>query len=338
MKIGGQWVGLGLGDSGPEIKKIKELLRRKFSYASGLDSTTLFDQRLSDVVVEMQSRYERAGKLDPKDYIPGVVNVATKVVMGLIPPPAPADERPVLFTVCGTGVPWWVGPDADVARMVEDRYLWQPIGYPARPFPMRPSVEAGRDELAVQFEKHRDRVVRHGAALIGYSQGAIVTCESWMDEINYPGGRLSWAAPHVRKAVTFGNPMRQKGKVWADAGGRAPHPDSHGIADRLMTDTPEWWRDYAHAGDLYTDVSGESAENKTAIYKVVMGSRVFSGPDSLLRQVLELTGVVRDSHQIIEVTALMKAIMDAGLFFVKGTGPHINYSTAEAVAYLRSMP
>lgn len=338
MRIGGQWVGLGIGDVSSEVKRIKEFLRRKFSYARHLNDTTLFDERLSDVVVEMQSRYERAGKLAREDYLPGVINVATKVVMGLIPAPPKVDERPVLFTVCGTGVPWWVGPDADVARAVESRYLWQPIGYPARPFPMGPSVAAGRDELAVQMEKHRDRVVRHGAALAGYSQGAIVTSEAWMDDIRYPGGRLSWALPHVRKSVTFGNPMREMGKVWADAGGRAPHPDSHGIADRRLTDTPSWWRDYAHRGDLYTDVSGESAENKIAIYKVVMGSRVFDGPDSLLRQILEATGVVRDAHQVIEVTAMMKAILDAGLFFIRGTGPHVNYSTAEAVAYLMSPP
>jgi hypothetical protein len=33
---------------------------------------------------------------------------------------------------------------------------------------------------------------------------------------------------------------------------------------------------------------------------------------------------------------MIKAMMDALVFFGKGTGPHINYSAAEAIAYLRS--
>ena len=140
----------------------------------------------------------------------------------------------------------------------------------------------------------------------------------------------------MRKAVTWGAPMREAGKAWPDPGGKLPKLESHGIADRLMVDTPDWWRNYAHASDLYTDCSGESGEMKTAIYQIILGTRVFSGPDSILAQVLEMLGVKQDAGQMMEIISMFKAIMDAGLFFAKGTGPHVNYSIQPAIDYLRA--
>jgi hypothetical protein len=104
---------------------------------------------------------------------------------------------------------------------------------------------------------------------------------------------------------------------------------SHGIADQLMKDTPTWWRDYAHKGDLYTDVEGQAGENCTAIYKVIMGARMLQGPDNLLAQVLEL-----GTGKPAELIGMFKAVMDAGLFFLKGTGPHVNYQTQPAIDFL----
>ena len=337
MKIGGLWVGLGVGDSSDEVRRIKAFMRRKFSYAKNLTDTPLYDEHMAEVVTDMQTRYNKAGRLNKDKYLPGIINVETKIVMGYLP--IPVVPKPLLFTVSGTGVPWWVGPDADVARAVELKYRWQPIGYPAAPFPMAKSVAQGRAELCRQIELWRPEIENRAkaAAFVSYSQGAIVTSECWEYDIKPPNGRLHWFKPYLIKSVTFGNPMREKGKVWADAGGSIPGLESHGIADRLMVDTPYWWRNYAHKGDLYTDCEGESAENKTAIYKIVMGARVFSGPDSLLRQLLEASGHIQDAHQIIETTAIFKAILDAGLFFARGTTPHINYSTGEAIAYLVSL-
>jgi hypothetical protein len=104
---------------------------------------------------------------------------------------------------------------------------------------------------------------------------------------------------------------------------------SHGIADQLQQDTPAWWRNYAHKGDLYTDCEGQSGEDKTAIYKIIMGTRVFKGPDNLLAQFLELA-----KDPVPEATGMFKAIVDAGLFFARGTGPHVNYSPQAAIDYL----
>jgi hypothetical protein len=329
VRIGGAWVGWGLGDSSDEIRAVKAHMRRKFSYARTLPDSPEFDTVMFEAVMRMQTAYHREGKL--RKAPDGILDWATKVVCGYLTAVKPLDTRGMLFTACGTGVPWWVGPDADMARAVESKWLWQPIGYPAAPFPMNRSIQAGRAELVRQFEIHRDRIVKHGAAIAGYSQGAIVMSETWLDDVLAPTGRLAWARTHIRKSAMFGNPMRQAGFVQPDPGGPPAPMTSHGIADRLLTNTPPWWKEWAHAGDLYTDVEGESAENKTAIYKVVMGARITQGPDSLLAQVLEL-----GTGSPAELIGMFKAIMDAGAFFVKGTGPHITYDPRPAAEHLLS--
>ena len=326
MKIGGAWVGWGLGDESDEIARFKTYMRGKFSYAKALTDDGIFDDATLTAVLEMQRRYVAAGKIGSAS---GIIDWRTKVASGFLKPAQPVDTRPMLFTVCGTGVPWWVGPDADVARALEWKYKWQPIGYSATPFPMNKSVQEGRAELARQFDIHRDRITKHGAAMIGYSQGAIVTCETWLQDIAPDNGKLRWAKSFMLKSVTFGNPMREAGKVWADPGAAPAPMTSHGIADQLMKDTPTWWRDFAHKGDLYTDVEGESGENKTAIYKIIMGARMLQGPDNLLAQVLEL-----GTGKPAELIGMFKAVMDAGLFFLHGTGPHVNYQTQPAIDFL----
>jgi hypothetical protein len=332
MRIGGAWVGLGLGDNSDEVRKLKSFMRRKFSYAAGLAGSTLYDAAMVDAVTEMQRRYSAAGKIG--EHIPGVVNVETKHAMGFLPRPPKVDMRPMLFTVSGTSVPWWVGPDADTARAVEARWRWQPIGYPAAPVPMGPSIAAGRAELVRQIELWRPRIEAAGMALAGYSQGAIVTSETFLGDIRPAGGRLHWALPHISKTVTWGNPCRERGKVWPDAGAR-PSPAEHGgVTPVLMTDTPDWWRDYAHAGDLYADVpDDESAENRRAIWQVIRDGSMLRGPDSLLNQIIELAGAT-DSSTVAELVGMAKAMIDALVFFGRRTGPHINYSTREAVDYL----
>jgi hypothetical protein len=333
MRIGGAWVGLGLGDASEEVRKVRAFMRRKFSYAQ-LPDSSLYDEAMVAAVAEMQRRYNALGQLPKDAYIPGVLNLESRYLMGYLPRPPKPDTRPLLFTVSGTSVPWWVGPDADTARAVESRYLWQPIGFPAAPVPMGPSIAAGRAELATQMERWRNRIQADGCALAGYSQGAIVISETWMQDIRPESGRLHWAKDCVRKAVTWGNPCRERGIVWPDAGARPSPATNGGVTPTLMDNTPEWWREYAHAGDLYTDCPpDESGENRTAIWQVIRNGDLVRGPDSLIRQVLELQGTL-DAPKTAEMIGAVKAMLDAIVFFARKTGPHVNYSTSEAVAYL----
>lgn len=337
MKVNGQYVGLGQGDASAEVQAIKAFMRRKFSYARTLVDDQLFDYAMTEAVALMQSKYLAAGQLAAGKYTPGVINAETKYVMGYLKRPPGPDLRPVLLTVCGTGVPWWVGPDADVARAVEDIYKWRPVGYRAAPFPMGKSIDEGVAEAIRIIEEERARVEAHGLSLDGYSQGAYIISVLWETHIKPANGRLHWAAAHMLKAIAFGNPKRQVGKAWPDPGATMAAANTGGVDEELMVDTPDWWRNYAHVGDLYCAAADdESRENKTAIWKVIRGTKVFNGPDSLLSQVLEVLGVKRDASQIVEVIGIFKAMLDAGMFFGRGTGPHLNYSPQPAIDFLRT--
>ena len=186
---------LGLGDVSEETRLLKAFMRRKFSYAKALEDTQIYDPQMVTAVAEMQGRYNQDGKLASGTYTPGVINLETKYVMGYLQRPPGPDTRPVLFTVCGTGVPWWVGPDADTARAVEDKWRWQPIGYPAQPFPMSPSINAGKAELRAQLNRDepgfqlRKQVERNGAGLAGYSQGAVIAAKRGSSTSNPTTGR-----------------------------------------------------------------------------------------------------------------------------------------------------
>lgn len=338
--VGGKWIGIGIGDASEEVGKIRDFMRRKFrGYAGTLPDTRtpsgvpLFDVPMAEATLTMQRAYADQGRL-ARELANGYIGATTKVVMGYLNAPS-VDVRPMLFTVCGTGVPWWVGPDADVARAVEGQYKWQPIGYPAAPFPMGRSIGAGKAELNNQFNIHRPQVERCGASMVIYSQGGCVGSEVWQEDIKPVGGRLHWVLPYLKKVVTFGNPHREKGHAYDDASGVpvAP-PNTSGVTGTLMVDTPDWWRDYAHKGDLYSaGWTGDNAasQDKTAIWQIIRGSDIFSGPDSLLAQFLELA-VEPLPGAIGAFTAMFNALS----FFGGGTRDHVNYGLGPAVEYLRT--
>lgn len=338
MLLAGKYVGLGLGDASDEVGKIREFMRRKFaSYAGGLpdtrtrDGVPLFDAPMTQAVLKMQYAYRDEGKLNPV-LCNGVVGLSTKVVMGYLPA-SQYEIRPVLFTVCGTGVPWWVGPDADTARALEARYKWQPIGYRATAFPMQPSIAEGKKELLNQLEIHKAQVLAYGWAIASYSQGAVIASEVW----EYMKATKHWAVPCFQKAVTWGNPSRELGKVWDDfaPGQQVAGPNTSGVAyitDRLQN-TPATWRDYAHAGDLYAAVeqNGAAAQDKTAIWRIVRNTNLFVGPDTLMQQFLELA-----AEPVPNAIGMFKAMMDAGMFFGGGLTQHTSYNPQPAIDFLRA--
>lgn len=339
MRIGGAYVGLGEGDISDEVDKIKDFVRRKWDrFDATVGDGPVFTPELAAVIVELQAIYVHDGKLRA-DEVPvrGVINKRTKEAMGYLPVGPPPETRPILLTVCGTAVPWWVGPDADVARAVESKLRWRPVGYRAAAFPMGKSIDEGLAEAVRICEEERGAIEAFGIVLAGYSQGAYIVSLLWQKHINPTGGRLNWMKKHVRKAVLWGNPKRQVGKNHPDPGAEMAADNTGGVDEELMTDTPDWWWEFSHAGDLYSAArDDESRENKVAIWKVIRGSKVFSGPDSLLMQVLEVLGIKRDASQISEVVGIFRALLDAGMFFGKGLTPHTNYNVGPAIEYLRA--
>jgi hypothetical protein len=324
MQINGQWVGWGPGDDDPKVQDMKRYLKRKFTWVreSPLDDSTFYDDTMALVVMELQTRYHLP--------VTGIMNAKTQEVCGYYKPAPARDMRPVLFTVCGTGVPWWVGPDADVARQLEseNRVKWQPVGYPATPVPMWPSIQNGLAELVrlVNLPEYAGRRIM----LIGYSQGAIVTSLFYTQHVRgNPDLENRFAG-----AVTYGNPMREKGNAFADGVLPVPPADHSGILDEQIVNTPSNWRDYAHQGDMYADCGfDQNGGNKRAICKMIMGHNIFSGPDSIVAQLLEL-GLNPFGNGL----ALFHSLYDAGMFFVvKKITPHTNYNPWPSCDFLRSL-
>lgn len=320
MQIAGQWVGWGLGDNDPKVQDMKRFLRRKFSYArESLDDTTLYDETMMRVVMQMQRAYGL-----PET---GIMNYATQVKCGYVKVTPPA--LPTLYTVHGTGVTMWDGPPADCARSLLHKFRWQPVGnYPAAAFPMWPSIQQGVAELNALIDGTAGRF-----ALAGYSQGAVVTSYVYKHDILAEDGRLHHRLGDFLAGVSWGNPMREVGHAWTDGVGVTAGQFNGGILEDRLVGTQPNWRDYAHKGDLYTDCEmDQEGEYKRAICKIVMGHNVFSGPDSIIMEVLEL-----GLNPFGEAIPLVKAISDAGLFFAKGTGPHVNYNVRPAIDFLAAV-
>lgn len=313
MRVDGVWW-LGPGDSSPEIRKIKAFMRHKFStYAGQLPDTDDYDQATFDAVSEMQRRYRLP--------VNGLIGYSTKVRMGYLAPP----PKPALLTVNGAGVDMWTGPQADIARAVEDLYYWQPIGYDSKPVPMAPGVAQARAEIGVQVDRHPGEL-----NAVVYSEGALAFSQFVKYDMLPDGAPYRHRLRDLRRVVAIGNPYRERGVVWVVDDSPAP-PGSQGISDDRLSGTPDWWRELAHKGDIYAanEVS-DAGEWKSSIYKIVQGQWT-GGVDSMLSQLIEFVG-----NPFGEGWAAAQAIISGIGFAASGTGPHVNYPTQQAIDYLRA--
>ena len=313
MRIDGQWV-LGPGDSSPEIAKLRGYIRRRFaSYAGHLSNSELYDQELFDVVKEVQRRYGMP--------VSGFITYALKVRMGYLKPP----PKPTLITVNGAGVDMWTGPQADIARAVEDLYYWQPIGFDSRPIPMAPGVAQARAEIGVQIDRHPGEL-----NAVVYSEGALAFSKFMKYDMLPDDAPYHHRLRDLRRVVAIGNPYRELNVVWDVDGNPAPH-GTQGISDDRLSGTPDWWREMAHKGDIYAaNETDDAGEWKTMCYKIVQGQWT-GGPDAIFSQILELLG-----DPFGEGWAAAKAIVSGIGFAGTGTRDHINYPTRQAIEYLRT--
>jgi hypothetical protein len=310
---GGIWV-LGAGDSSPEIRKIKAFMAAKFaSYAGHLKDTELYDAELVAAVAEMQRRYGVP--------VTGYIGYSTKVLMGYLKPP-----RPTLITLNGAAVDMWTGPQADIARAVEDKFYWQPIGYDSKPFPMAPGVAQARAEVGVQLDRHP------GAwSAVVYSEGALAFSKFYKYDLLPANGAYHHRLNDLKKVVAIGNPYRQRDVVWNVMGDRNARRGTQGISDDRLENTPDYWKELASKGDIYTEnpVNG-TGEWKSMVYKLVQGQWI-GGQDSIFSQILELVG-----NPFGEGWSAAMAIVSGIGFFGSGTRAHTSYPIQPAIDYLRA--
>lgn len=329
-----EWIGWQAGMTGAPVLRAKKELYRRFSYARHLDDSPFFDWEMQRVLAEYQRRKNGSGH-QPLLRTDGVLDWATQVALGLVVPAKPKLVG-TLFTVAGTGANMWQGYPADVGRAVEQKWFFQPVSYPAAPFPMGPSVQAGRAELKRLIRERPGKI-----ALAGYSQGAMVTSTVWKHDISDPRGELHDRKGDVVASVTFGNPAREKGVAHGNRRAGIPVPQGRGIGDDLLEDTPDWWLDFAHGGnspqgkDIYTDTPDDDAgEHMTAIFRLVQSVSGFIGPNGLLEQFAEMY-----SSPVSELSAVFRAVYFGGAFVTArpfATYPHCNYDIRPAVDFLNS--
>lgn len=305
------WRGWEIGMTGDPVAKIQATLIHKYQWVRtkyALRVTGVYDTTTAAAVMEFQ---QRVG-LPPT----GIANWATQSRLGVLE--VPSIKRITIFTVSGTVADMWTGYPADVARAMDTSvYYWQPVNYPAATFPMGPSARAGETELVrlLKLMKPGDPFV-----LVGYSQGAMVTSRVFRRIMS---GDLQQYQSGLLAGVTFGNPLRQAHHTFpggADPGG-------HGLDATCLTNTPDFWHDYAAPGDIYTCASGtdneQANDDMTSVYKLVQADDVgsFFGKNTLVEQIAEL------GADPTTVMPLFKAIT-SGIGFISGqppTAPHVEY-------------
>lgn len=335
MRIAGQYVGLGLGDSSEEIRAIKAFMRRKFSYAK-LADTPAYDAEMTRVVTEMQSRYAKVKQIGT--YIPGVINVETKYAMGYLP--RPIKPKPIVITVEGHCSDMWVGPAANIGAQLESEGLCrhQPVAYDRFALPF--NNKSGIDEVVRLLSQ--DRLGPNNSwefpldlpwYLLGFSQGAIIANRVWLDVLrNAPAGsRMAARRNALQRAITFGDPYREK-NVCAEWVPDPPKPNTQGISDRRMDSTPPWWKVHSRTGDLYTENESDTEVglNCTAIYKVVSENSWVGGPASIFARL----GVDFFADPTDGMYDIAKAII-GGAMFLGNMGPHGAYDLNPPTDFIR---
>jgi hypothetical protein len=340
MRIGGVWVGWGLWDNSTtdfKVRDFKRWARPRFRYARGLDgfaetdpNSNLFDLPFQAIVVEMQRRLVLDGKLPAPLYPSGLLDELTQLAVGfLVKPPA---QKPVIFTIEGHGSDMFVGPAYETARQLElqDVVQVQPIGYnnglPVIPF----DNQSGITELINQINRLIRPFPGRKFGVCSFSQGSIVWCRTYMEHFLPQNGVLNDLLPQLRRAAVFGNPCRQKGII--RPGMENPPPtDFRGIADVRISNTPSWWWEFAHAGDIYAAVpDNDTGEDMTSIYELVQGNFA-TGPNSILAQFWELF-----TNPAPELQAMFNAISN-GVMFVGNMTPHGGYDIGPAIEHMRGV-
>lgn len=358
MHVGGQYVGLGEGvppeppDSTLEIAKIKTWLKVRFTPARiTLDNSPIYTHALTMEVARIQRARVSQGKLREGEFIPGVINLATKVAFGYYQPTPKA--LPIIFTVEGHMSDMFIGPCASTASQLEKQQVchWKPVGdwdTLALPFKNGTGVEALFRQLS-QREIEGPPVDPNNWdgpkimwpfpagtpwGIIGFSQGAMVVCEFMWKYVLPENATLHYRLNDFKRGLMFGNPRRAKDAVcgWAQS---PPNEGTHGIMDKLFDAGKEGigekWAEHPNDEDMFAEVDDDAAgKDQTAIAKIITENKWAGSPATLFSRIVNVLG-----HPFKGGYGALKASFDAISFLAKNPNPHYStYSTPGDVAWM----
>lgn len=325
MIIGGVWV-LGLGDSSPEIRKIKAFMRNKFhSYAGNLADTELYDAQMVTAVTTMQDNYHL-----PRGPFTGTIGYSTKVLMGYL-----KKTPPVLFTFNGAMMTMWDGYPADLAREINKqhpgRIYHQPVFFDSKPAPESAGIAGGTAETVRLLT---DPTAHPTGQFIfcAYSLGAIIASNVY-DMLRDPNSAIGHRRKDFMGAVTWGNPRRENGHTFP---GGIP-VDGEGIVAPTLKNTEALWWDFANGKeipgsggeDLYTTMSGATGE-EARVMRTIWGFvyNVWDGFSDLATDLFHLLG-----NPLGLSIGAIKALVAAIQFFgTEHLAPHMDYHVSYPIA------
>lgn len=329
--VTGIYVGIGEGDVSDEIAKIKAFLKPRFTPARNtLDDGPVFTAALTAEVKRIQAVRVSEGKLKAGEYIPGVINLATKYALGYLKKEV---ILPLYFSIEGHMSDMWLGPVAWIGEVLraEGRALHFPTSYDRTSLPFK--NQTGVAELTRRVgQTLQDNGVKFPAgtpwAVGAFSQGSMIWYDFYHQQLA-PGKPLNWRLKDLRGAIVCGDPCREKGVV-ADWITDPPPADHQGIMDKRWENTPWWMLEIARKGDRYTDneSEGEVGLYKTSVAKIITQNSWSGGPAGMLARLIDLLSPADD---LIPVTmAIIQMIM-----FVGNMGVHGQYPLDPAVQFLR---
>lgn len=330
MQINGAYVGIGLNDQSTEVRKLKDFVIRKWDrFDTHVTPGDQFDFAFQTIISELQAIYRDQGKLT-EPHIPGVVNLATKYVLGYLKKDV---LLPLYFSAEGHMSDMWVGPVSWVGEVLraEGRALHFPTYYQNTSIPFK--TWTGVQEMARRVSQTvQDNGVKFPAgtpwAMGGFSEGGLLVSKFYLTYLQ-PGQPLHWRLKDLRGVLAAGNAYREKGVV-AEWVPDPPEPDRQGLSDVRLVNTPWWWKEIARKGDLYTDnqSEGDRALFKTSIYKIIAEGKFSGGPAGFMARIADLVTPADD------LFPLALSIFD-GMRFLTNMGPHGIYNMDPAVQFMR---
>jgi len=240
----------------------------------------------------------------------------------------------VIYTINGFMGDMWAGPQAQTGQYLSNQGLslayWQPIGYQNSDFPLSGGVANGLAELQNQFNLHGATTGASNVLVSSWSEGSIIHTLALQHSLR---GDKGWPPLSAWKgSTTFGNPYRQAGNWAPKTGpGAVPDPGGAGIGGprNNLVNTPDWFHNYAHPGDMYTCCPVNQVGDDVRIIFDFVLTQWTGAFDDLWEFGSDLAKELFGGS-----VAVIQAVVLAIVFYGGGTKEHVDYDPSPSMNYL----